>query len=344
MSKLETFIYIVGAKRTWQLRERYIKFILAFICFLFLGLGMALAYQSIRHFQVVEEMEIRSQRERQKNKKLQSVLKDLRQRVVDRRTVEVNNSLYNSTTLEELMRKNSEQTKQIATQKTELVTLKTENRQLIQELQQLRYQHSNAEKRLSILQQANQKLKDKSAKLALDLEESIQETNVLQRTKQKLEAQSAKSALNLTANTSSQATVANTSSQTIKELTNPSTQVILSTKESATVASIVARLPIFIDDLQLRETREGLSVKFKLRNKSKIKQQGRLGIFVISAQERKMEIPFSIQDTDSFSIQNFKQISEKYQNWSKLSFLRIVAWNTAKIRILDQYYSLTNLN
>ena len=49
MKKLETIIYIVGPKRSWEFQARHVKRIFLFILLVILGLGGTIGYQAVSY-------------------------------------------------------------------------------------------------------------------------------------------------------------------------------------------------------------------------------------------------------------------------------------------------------
>ena len=117
MSTPDTSIYIVGTNRTWQIRAKTLKLILTSTVLLLIGLAAALLYQSIWHLQVVGGWEERYATENERNEKMRSVIEDLRERVVDRGTLEMRQAIYsNGPDPEELLQKNQRQQETIEAQ------------------------------------------------------------------------------------------------------------------------------------------------------------------------------------------------------------------------------------
>ena len=117
MSTPDTSIYIVGTNRTWQIRAKTLKLILTSTVLLLIGLAAALLYQSIWHLQVVGGWEERYASENERNEKMRGVIEDLRERVVDRGTLEMRQAIYsNGPDPEELLQKNQRQQETIEAQ------------------------------------------------------------------------------------------------------------------------------------------------------------------------------------------------------------------------------------
>ena len=55
MKKLETIIYIVGPKRSWEFQARHVKRIFLFILLVILGLGGTIGYQEYDHLQALKK-------------------------------------------------------------------------------------------------------------------------------------------------------------------------------------------------------------------------------------------------------------------------------------------------
>ena len=127
MSTPDTSIYIVGTNRTWQIRAKTLKLILTSTVLLLIGLAAALLYQSIWHLQVVGGWEERYAAENERNEKMRSVIEDLRERVVDRGTLEMRQAIYsNGPDPEELLQKNQRQQETIEAQQLRIEQLQSE--------------------------------------------------------------------------------------------------------------------------------------------------------------------------------------------------------------------------
>jgi DNA repair exonuclease SbcCD ATPase subunit len=321
MSKLETSIYIVGTSRTWQFRARSLQLLIGSVIFLLLGLTGALLYQSIYHLQVVGELQEKYQNETHRTEKMRTVIEDLRQRVVDRSTIAMQEAMYAGPSVEELLRKNQRQQETLEDQQQKLTQLQTDNRAKQEELLQLQYQQNNAEKRIESLAESHHRLEVQRAELQLALEAKEERLAALQTELTQLQAQQAEAAAVLAvAKPSSAAT--------------PAPQPELPPQP----------FPVDVEALQLVPRGNGLEVRFKLRNQSESRQRGHLGVYLLSANEASKEMPYQERATETYSIRNFKNVSERLPEWSPNGVVRVVAWDQDKQPVMDRTFSLASVN
>ena len=69
MKKLETIIYIVGPKRSWEFQARHVKRIFLFILLVILGLGGTIGYQEYDNLQALKKAVVKLDQENLKNEK-----------------------------------------------------------------------------------------------------------------------------------------------------------------------------------------------------------------------------------------------------------------------------------
>ena len=77
MKKLETIIYIVGPKRSWEFQARHVKRIFLFILLVILGLGGTIGYQEYDHLQALKKADEKLDQENLKNEKGTEELNDI---------------------------------------------------------------------------------------------------------------------------------------------------------------------------------------------------------------------------------------------------------------------------
>ncbi len=79
MKKLETIIYIVGPKRSWEFQARHVKRIFLFILLVILGLGGTIGYQEYNHLQALKKADEKLDQENLKNEKLLALIARIRE-------------------------------------------------------------------------------------------------------------------------------------------------------------------------------------------------------------------------------------------------------------------------
>ena len=79
MKKLETIIYIVGPKRSWEFQARHVKRIFLFILLVILGLGGTIGYQEYDHLQALKKADEKLDQENLKNEKLLALIARIRE-------------------------------------------------------------------------------------------------------------------------------------------------------------------------------------------------------------------------------------------------------------------------
>ena len=83
MSKLETVIYIVGPKRSWEFQAKHVKRIFLFILLIFLGLGLTILYLQYNHLGALRKSADQLDQETLKNEKLLALLAKIKEQGMD---------------------------------------------------------------------------------------------------------------------------------------------------------------------------------------------------------------------------------------------------------------------
>ena len=329
MSTPDTSIYIVGTNRTWQIRAKTLKLILTSTVLLLIGLAAALLYQSIWHLQVVGGWEERYATENERNEKMRSVIEDLRERVVDRGTLEMRQAIYsNGPDPEELLQKNQRQQETIEAQQLRIEQLQSETNDQQVKLIELDVQLTDEIARYSSLQESHQQLEIQRAILQDNLtslnEELVQQQTqgaVLQKQILSLQKQLA----------------------AIPKIVEKPTQTLVSTPTTRSPA-LAGPSPIAIEKIQLNNRNGQLNVRFQLSNRDRKRQTGFLQTFLVSTDDAVTPVKITDHFADPFAIRNFKNVRAEFKNWDKSSLLRVVAWNAKKQRVYDKTFPLNKVN
>ena len=329
MSTPDTSIYIVGTNRTWQIRAKTLKLILTSTVLLLIGLAAALLYQSIWHLQVVGGWEERYAAENERNEKMRSVIEDLRERVVDRGTLEMRQAIYsNGPDPEELLQKNQRQQETIEAQQLRIEQLQSETNDQQVKLLELDVQLTDEIARYASLQESHQQLEIQRAILQDNLT-SLNEELVQQQTQG---AELQKQILSLQKQLAA-----------IPKIVEKPTQTLVSTPTTRSPA-LAGPSPIAIEKIQLNNRNGQLNVRFQLSNRDRKRQTGFLQTFLVSTDDAVTPVKITDHFADPFAIRNFKNVRAEFKNWDKSSLLRVVAWNAKKQRVYDKTFPLNKVN
>ncbi len=329
MSTPDTSIYIVGTNRTWQIRAKTLKLILTSTVLLLIGLAAALLYQSIWHLQVVGGWEERYAAENERNEKMRSVIEDLRERVVDRGTLEMRQAIYsNGPDPEELLQKNQRQQETIEAQQLRIEQLQSETNDQQVKLLELDVQLTDEIARYASLQESHQQLEIQRAILQDNLT-SLNEELVQQQTQG---AELQKQILSLQKQLAA-----------IPKVVEKPTQTLASTATSRSPA-LAGPSPVAIEKIQLNNRNGQLNVRFQLSNRDRKRQTGFLQTFLVYADDAVTPVKITDHFADPFAIRNFKNVRVEFKNWDKNSLLRVVAWNAKKQRVYDKTFPLNKVN
>ena len=329
MSTPDTSIYIVGTNRTWQIRAKTLKLILTSTVLLLIGLAAALLYQSIWHLQVVGGWEERYAAENERNEKMRSVIEDLRERVVDRGTLEMRQAIYsNGPDPEELLQKNQRQQETIEAQQLRIEQLQSETNDQQAKQIELDVQLTDEIARYASLQESHQQLEIQRAILQDNLT-SLNEELVQQQTQG---AELQKQVLSLQKQLAA-----------IPKIVEKSTKTLVSTPTPRSPA-LAGPSPVAIEKIQLNNRNGQLNVSFQLSNRDRKRQTGFLQTFLVSADDAVTPVKITDYFADPFAIRNFKNVRAEFKNWDKSSLLRVVAWNAKKQRVYDKTFPLNKVN
>ena len=329
MSTPDTSIYIVGTNRTWQIRAKTLKLILTSTILLLIGLAAALLYQSIWHLQVVGGWEERYAAENERNEKMRGVIEDLRERVVDRGTLEMRQAIYsNGPDPEELLQKNQRQQETIEAQQLRIEQLQSETNDQQVKLIELDVQLTDEIARYASLQESHQQLEIQRAILQDNLT-SLNEELVQQQTQG---AELQKQILSLQKQLAA-----------IPKIVEKPTPTLASTPTPRSPA-LAGPSPVAIEKIQLNNLNGQLNVRFQLSNRDRKRQTGFLQTFLVSTDDAVTPVKITDHFADPFAIRNFKNVRAEFKNWNKSSLLRVVAWNAKKQRVYDKTFPLNKVN
>ena len=329
MSTPDTSIYIVGTNRTWQIRAKTLKLILTSTALLLIGLAAALLYQSIWHLQVVGGCEERYAAVNERNEKMRSVIEDLRERVVDRGTLEMRQAIYsNGPDPEELLQKNQRQQETIEAQQLRIEQLQSETNDQQAKLIELDVQLTDEIARYASLQESHQQLEIQRAILQDNLT-SLNEELVQQQTQG---AELQKQVLSLQKQLAA-----------IPKIVEKPTPTSASSPTPRSPA-LAGPSPVAIEKIQLNNRNRQLNVRFQLSNRDRKRQTGFLQTFLVSADDAVTPVKITDYFDDPFAIRNFKNVRAEFKNWDKSSLLRVVDWNAKEQRVYDKTFPLNKVN
>ena len=260
---------------------------------------------------------------------MRSVIEDLRERVVDRGTLEMRQAIYsNGPDPEELLQKNQRQQETIEAQQLRIEQLQSETNDQQVKLIELDVQLTDEIARYSSLQESHQQLEIQRAILQDNLtslnEELVQQQTqgaVLQKQILSLQKQLA----------------------AIPKIVEKPTQTLVSTPTTRSPA-LAGPSPIAIEKIQLNNRNGQLNVRFQLSNRDRKRQTGFLQTFLVSADDAVTPVKITDHFADPFAIRNFKNVRAEFKNWDKSSLLRVVAWNAKKQRVYDKTFPLNKVN
>jgi hypothetical protein len=329
VSTPDTSIYIVGTNRTWQIRAKTLKLILTSTVLLLIGLAAALLYQSIWHLQVVGGWEERYASENERNEKMRGVIEDLRERVVDRGTLEMRQAIYsNGPDPEELLQKNQRQQETIEAQQLRIEQLQSETNDQQVKLVELDVQLTDELSRYASLQESHQQL---------EIQRAILQDNLTSLTEE-LVQQQARGAELQKRGLSLQKQLA-----AIPKIVEKIAPTLASTPTPRPPA-LAGPSPVAIEKIQLNNRNGKLSVRFQLSNRDHKRQAGFLQTFLVSDDDAVTPVKITDRLADPFTIRNFKNVHAEFKNWDKSSLLRVVAWNAKKHRVYDKTFPLNKVN
>ena len=328
MSAPDTSIYIVGTNRTWQIRAKTLKLILTSTVLLLIGLAAALLYQSIWHLQVVGGWEERYAAENERNEKMRGVIEDLRERVVDRGTLEMRQAIYsNGPDPEELLQKNQRQQETIEAQQFRIEQLQSETNDQQVKLVELDVQLTDELSRYVSLQESHHQLEIQRAILQDNLTSLTEE--LVQQQAQGTELQ--KQILSLQKQLAA-----------IPKIVEKTTT--LASTPATRPPALAGPSPVAVEKIQLNNRNGKLSVRFQLSNRDRKRQTGFLQTFLVSADDAVTPVKITDHFANPFAIRNFKNVQAEFKNWDKSSLLRVVAWNAKKQRVYDKTLPLNKVN
>ena len=306
MNKLETVIYIVGPKRSWEFQAKHVKRIFLFILLIFLGLGLTILYLQYNHLGALRKSADQLDQETLKNEKLLALLAKIKEQGMD-----VNSS--GITTDIDLMKQqklNEQQLILIDQQRKELGELKGVLKQRERVVQQFQLEKQSTKDQVINLQEKLRKTR-----------EELQQTDAEKKTtiEQKKELQ--------------------TELAQVKKLLDQKRQIEEKTKKDSK-STLVNNYVISTSNMKMKLSGTNLKASFRINNLTEQRQIGRVGVYLTSLVKSAKTIPYALGKTSSYSINRFKNIMKTLSGYKKDQKIRIVVWNQNKEILLDEIHSL----
>jgi hypothetical protein len=95
---------------------------------------------------------------------------------------------------------------------------------------------------------------------------------------------------------------------------------------------------LLVEGLQMKVSGGQLSLKFNLTNNTGEIQQGRVGVMLLPKDALESPVEFSPAKTIPFRIRRFRVISRDYPFKDPNLFVRIVAWNSSREKVMDENF------
>ena len=306
MSKLETVIYIVGPKRSWEFQAKHIKRLFIFFVTILLCLGGLIVFQQFNHLQGLIKADKKFDQESLKNEKLLAFLEKIKERGI------VDNSNNDITDIDLLKQQklNEQQTILIEQQRKELQELKgvLSQREIV--VKQFQLEKQSTKDQIINLQEELQKSNEELQQTDDEKKLSLQKINEIK-----------KELIN-----------------TKKILADQRKNSIKFQSANNLVDTIIKINKYVIGVTNMRFKKKGikLDVTFRINNLTEDRQTGRVGIYAISLEETSKEIPYALGRTNSYSINRFKTINNSVEKFLKGQKIRIIVWNQNKEVLLDK--------
>ena len=309
MKKLETIIYIVGPKRSWEFQARHVKRIFLFILLVILGLGGTIGYQEYDHLQALKKADEKLDQENLKNEKLLALIARIREEgMKDNPTVTTTD-----VDLSKQQKLNEQQSILIEQQRKELGDLKGVLTQRERVIQQFQLEKQSTKDQVIDLQEKLRVSQENFEQASLETQTTQQQVQDIQK---ELE-------------------IAQKSLDELKKKNSVKPKIVESSANSKSVIS-VSNLKI------VRSASNKINISLRINNNSKQRQSGRVGIYLSSNENAKKPMPYSAGKTQSFAIRRFKTIQRELVNNQSSKLVRVIVWNSKKDSILDQVFPIPN--
>ena len=309
MKKLETIIYIVGPKRSWEFQARHVKRIFLFILLVILGLGGTIVYQEYDHLQALKKADEKLDQENLKTEKLLALIARIREEgMKDNPTVTTTD-----VDLSKQQKLNEQQSILIEQQRKELGDLKGVLTQRERVIQQFQLEKQSTKDQVIDLQEKLRVSQENFEQASLETQTTQQQVQDIQK---ELE-------------------VAQKSLDELKKKNSEKSKIVKSSSNSKSVIS-VSNLKI------VRSASKKINISLRINNNSKKRQSGRVGIYLSSNKNAKKPMPYSAGKTQSFAIRRFKTIQRELVNNQSSKLVRVIVWNSKKDSILDQVFPIPN--
>ena len=309
MKKLETIIYIVGPKRSWEFQARHVKRIFLFILLVILGLGGTIGYQEYDHLQALKKADVKLDQENLKNEKLLALIARIREEGMK------DNPSVTTTTdvdLSKQQKLNEQQSILIQQQRKELGDLKgvlTQRERVIQqfqlEKQSTKDQVINLQEKLRISQENFEQTNLEKQTTQQRVQEIEQELAEVRKSLEKLKQK-------------------NTAKKKLDKISTQSGSVIN------------------VSNLKIKRSASKIQVSFQINNQTKQRQSGRVGVYITSNENAKKPMPYSSGKTQSFGIRRFKSIVKELVDDKSGEQIRIIVWNSKRNTVLDEVFRIPN--
>ena len=306
MSKLETVIYIVGPKRSWEFQAKHVKRIFLFILLIFLGLGLTILYLQYNHLGALRKSADQLDQETLKNEKLLALLAKIKEQGMDANSSGITTDID----LMKQQKLNEQQLILIDQQRKELGELKGVLKQRERVVQQFQLEKQSTKDQVISLQEKLRKTR-----------EELQQTDAEKKTtiEQKKELQ--------------------TDLAQVKKLLDQKRQIEEKTKKDSK-STLVNNYVISTSNMKMKLSGTKLNASFRINNLTEQRQIGRVGVYLTSLIESAKTIPYASGKTSSYSINRFKNIMKTLSGYKKDQKIRIVVWNQNKVILLDEIHSL----
>ena len=309
MKKLETIIYIVGPKRSWEFQARHVKRIFLFILLVILGLGGTIGYQEYDHLLALKKADEKLDQENLKNEKLLALIARIREEgMKDNPTVTTTD-----VDLSKQQKLNEQQSILIEQQRKELGDLKGVLTQRERVIQQFQLEKQSTKDQVIDLQEKLRVSQENFEQASLETKTTQQQVQEIQK---ELE-------------------IAQKSLDELKKKNSVKPKIVESSDNSKSVIS-VSNLKI------ARSASNKINISLRINNNSKQRQSGRVGIYLSSNENAKKPMPYSAGKTQSFAIRRFKTIQRELVNNQSSKLVRVIVWNSKKDSILDQVFPISN--
>ncbi len=315
MNKLETIIYIVGPKRSWEFQAKNFKRIVVLVLLIFLGLGGTILYQQYIHLEEMENAQEKLHQETLKNAKLLALLNKIKQ-AGSSKTQGEEKSAFD---LNKQQKLNEQQSILIEQQLKQIDELKGVLRQRERVVQQFQLEKQSTQEQIISLQ--NQLTESKDALKQTGNEKDRFEQQL---TTSREEIDSLKKLLEQKKKATAKAAKTKNRTQKAGGSVNFDKGVV------------------GVQNLKFGKQADTLTAEFRLTNLTAKVQRGRVGMYLISPQESKDRIAYGSGKTQSYQIRRYKVIKRNFTGISSGRQFRIIVWNQNKRIILDKVYSLSS--